>query len=108
MLRILLLPILLCFCLPVYGQKVRFTDTSNVWYYTISDQGAFKRTAAYGEDTVMNGHQYRKLEDFWIREDTSARKVYGARSNGNEQILYDYTLAINDTLYCSGYTYPKL
>jgi hypothetical protein len=105
---VLLIIVMFCSWL-TFGQKIRFTDTTNQW--TIVDgrnspsgiQWGMPRQVRLGEDTVINGKHYRLFDDVFVREDTNQQKVY-AKVFGHmhidtaERILYDYNLRMGDTL----------
>lgn len=90
------------------AQKIRFTDTSNTWVFSCWDDPAspltnnFKETYSYGGDSIIGGNVYRSLRGKWVREDTALNKVY-ILHNGNEEILMDYNLKLNDTLRTNGH-----
>lgn len=92
-----------------FAQKIRFTDSTNSWFtYLI---GAFDpdggwRTTAYDTEAVILGNTYRRMTggfpyDFFIREDTSTKKVYyriASSGDTDEHVLYDYNLNLGDTI----------
>lgn len=100
-----LLPLfLLLFCLQTaYGQKIRFTDTSNVWtVFGVGDNFPWGKNTIYlyRGDTIVNGYHYLQLRyDGLIREDTATGIVYIKyfQSDSNEIVLYDYNLAVGDS-----------
>ena len=109
------------------AQKIRFTDTSNVWQaYHIGGgnlQDAYIEiiTYSFAGDTLIDSKEYLIMVDtFWdwsyfqgfpihysgpmigskrfIHEDTLAKKVFVRLPNDTtEYILYDYNLQIGDT-----------
>ncbi len=106
-----------------FGQKIRFTDTSNVWTYHLFSSGpivayATKYIVSYNGDSVVHGTQYHKLYDpqlsshpwpILVREDTVLQKVFAIKvfhdTDTTEKLLYDYTLAVGDTFVMSGKKY---
>ncbi len=124
--RILTLFIVLCACLPFPGhaQQIRFTDTTNHWTFTGANYDgsyvcAYRRQLSYGADTVIYGAHFRPIEDvcvhlpsfscgsysiatanIWVREDTSANKIYGwspMLDTAINTVLFDYNLQVGDT-----------
>lgn len=104
-----LLSLILLSALDVDGQKIRFTDTSNIWYqsvhnWTYSTMGPI----FYKGDSTIHSTTYQKLYNgghfgnlhLLIREDSAAKKVY-YWDDTTERILYDFSLSIGDTI-----TYP--
>lgn len=103
-----------------FAQKIRFTDSANVWKGFNIDLSTYpittieNYTASYLSDSVVNGHTYKVLffnidalfiDLYLIREDTLTSKVYaknpaatGFSSDTTEQILYDYNWRIGDTV----------
>ncbi len=90
-----------------YGQKIRFTDTSNVWIESISHPDYTYTNKYYnGDDTIINGIRYVKGYGFY-REDTVQNKVYLKHSNSkdtSEHLLYDYNLITGDSFISINYT----
>jgi len=97
-----------------FGQKIKFSDSTNVWrYYEWSSAIPVTPTLyidSYAHDTVIYGIQYEKLNHLFqtdgglvfIREDSASKKVYAIWNtypdyDSTEQLLYDYTLNLNDT-----------
>ena len=99
------------------GQKIRFTDTSNVWYESVHtwDMSQMWRTT-YKGDSSINGTDYQKLYTLGksstnlyllIREDTLAKKIY-YWDDTTERVLYDFSLEVGDTVaYPLGRHYLK-
>lgn len=66
-----------------------------------------------GTDEIVNGETYRKISgvpmtpgDVYIREDVAERKVYRLNDNSQEELLYDFTLQVDDEIVLSnGNTY---
>jgi hypothetical protein len=97
------------------GQKISFTDTSNLWIvdYHEFDPGIDKKYDGYFkfmDTTQVAGNQYLILKKYYynsfyittayIREDTAGKKVYArniSATDTSEHLLYDYTLAVGDT-----------
>ncbi|MBL7682623.1 MAG: T9SS type A sorting domain-containing protein [Flavipsychrobacter sp.] len=103
-----------------YGQKIRFTDTSNRWTHINShSEGSVTGTDYYKGEVVINGIHYKKLAasrilNLYIREDTIARKVYcridptdPAYADTSEHIFHDYTLGLGDTFTSTIITYQQ-
>ena len=95
------------------AQKIHFTDTSNIWtvkHTTMSNQfrGGYNYKMSYDTTRVMiDTLEYLLLKgkgSFLVREDTIEKRVYikinPASSNldTTEQVLYDYTLNVGDTV----------
>lgn len=117
--RWVLLLILLSVCDQSKGQKIYFSDTSNVWNYTnpgSSYQPYIGRVSqrAYTGVTNINGMDYSILsysipgdQSFYlayIREDTFLHQVFirldtsaGGFADTFEHVLYDYNLQLGDT-----------
>lgn len=104
--------ILSLFCTEaVMGQKIHFSDTSNLWSVVTSSCGGDEHmplvdVTYYSADTIFNGAYYKVLSGYqsnaFIREDTSEGKVYAFVADypsydTTEQLLYDYTLQFGDT-----------
>lgn len=111
---------LICLFQPADAQKISFTDTGNHWVARSEcscDPYGYDIPFSWGRDTVINGRAYRylgtpgwpghmRISSAWLREDHAAGKVYMRRSglapstaeDTTERILYDYTLAIGDTV----------
>jgi len=90
--------------LSVLGQKIRFSDSTNVWHgYNWDDADvpyySYPWTYNYVGSIIINDTFYRLLgsSSFLIREDTNSNKVYLS-----ENVLYDYNLHFGDTFYYSG------
>ncbi|HYD20774.1 MAG TPA: T9SS type A sorting domain-containing protein [Flavipsychrobacter sp.] len=102
-----------------FAQKVRYTDTTNVWTLTWDYWGDSSGPSVWDKkyigDTIHNGIQYYIQEYgivpfFWVREDTAAGKVFYLESvDSVEKVLFDYTLAIGDTFISNNpyYTYSQ-
>lgn len=85
-----------------FAQKIRFTDTTNKWRTYWTGKPPMQSYNSYGwvKDTVINSLSYRYLNYWWVREDTTAGRVYYLRDDYSEEILYDYNLKKGDTLNC--------
>jgi hypothetical protein len=93
--------------LPSFGQKIDFTNSTNVWSFIDSTTGCCIRypvyytTAQYEDSAVYNGHFYRYLTSsvasFLCREDSGRVYVIGT-TDSVEQLLYDFNLGLNDTI----------
>ncbi len=116
--KLLLFVLLVITSASSFGQKIYFTDTSNVWnmYIVSYDDGETTSSGgylAYGSayvnkylgDSMIFGSSYKILGDGYgglafVREDTLLKKVYTIRVNDTdttEVVLYDYTLQLGDT-----------
>jgi hypothetical protein len=91
-----------------YAQKIRFTDTTNVWKEETYDFNFSSYTYEYrwckGQVTY-NGKVYSLIDNVYVRDDTASKKVYAVLVNINpddttEHILLDYTLKLGDTFQC--------
>ncbi len=98
-----------------FGQKIKFTDSTNVWYYwnwsSAISIPPVPSMDQYTTDTMIRGIVYKKLNDIffasglplgYVREDTIAQKVYAIAAidpdyDTTEQLLYNYTLNVGDT-----------
>lgn len=115
--QVYLLIVFLVIACGSYGQKIRFTDTSNVWYQSNHywDYSEMCAIAIKG-DTLINGTTYQKFysrdvsgEKFYalIREDSTTKKIYYWSATA-ERVLYDFSLNIGDTIsYQLGSHYVK-
>jgi hypothetical protein len=113
---LLVAALLVLLSVDVEGQKIRFTDTSNVWqvgstYWTQAPN--FSTTYyeyRYSGDTSYGGLDYSILPDaifgvtYVMREDTLVNKVYYRLLNSsqpgadtNEYVAFDYNLVLGDT-----------
>lgn len=105
-----LLALLLC-SYTSQAQKIRFTDTTNEWTYVFKNpfNGPLPATVhifRYTGDSIVNSISYQKLTEnkttiptLLVREDTLVGKVYyRSLRDTAERILYDYNMAIGDTL----------
>jgi hypothetical protein len=111
----LLFALLLTLGFPSFGQKIHFTDTTNVWHGYIWDDWDIPYysspfTENYIGDTIIHGTAYKTLNSFmlgvsYIREDTVSKKVYAIRpiagTDTAEKLLYDYKLNVGDTFKTS-------
>jgi len=89
-----------------YGQKIRFTDTSNVWTTVLTKPDhvyyVLFQDFRYSKDTFFEGFTYHQLGGYYIREDTTANKVflrYASANDTSEHLLYNYNLRVSDTVY---------
>jgi hypothetical protein len=96
-----------------FGQKIRFSDSSNVWsiyVLTCCNPPSFTPEGShwswpYTGSSVIGGHKYYQLMGSYIREDTVLNKVY-IRYHSDclgdidtvEKVLYDYNWHIGDTV----------
>ena len=107
---------LLCFIITsssVSAQKIRFTDSTNVWNtlsFGVSPTnppypglGKFY----YLGDTVVNSLDYKIATFGLVREDTNSKKVFIKNSthfltqvvDTNEYVMYDFGLLLGDTIH---------
>jgi len=119
--KIVLALLLLILNTSSFAQKIRFSDSTNVWKgldydWTTSPPSVDLYTASYISDSIINGYHYKLLlavfntyypnsEYYFIREDTIASRVFarnlfysGSSSDTIEQILYDYNWLVGDTV----------
>lgn len=103
-----------------FGQKIRFTDSTNVWTVirTEYDLGIhyYPDLYYYAGDTTFNFHTYKKLfggvafftdshcDPSLIREDTMLNKVF-ILINDSEQVFMDYNLHLGDTAFHTGFSH---
>lgn len=103
---------LLFLCLSSFGQKLRFTEESNVWKIRKlwHETGGYSHwLCSYTADSVVDGVLYKVLNSsasYFVREDTIAGKVYARPvlthapiyyDDTTEQLLFDYNWLLNDT-----------
>ena len=104
-----------------FGQKIRFTDTSNKWtdvlYGGLDPYSSRKETTAYSSDTIIAHQHYHRLiglssspMNLAVREDTAAGIIYcrflmaqyfDFRTDTFEHIFFDYRLKVGDTFRVS-------
>lgn len=101
-----------------FGQKIRFTDTTNTWHVRSTDfDGTYHHyydAYYYWGDSLYNSLTYKKM---WgvgypfsnphggptlIREDTTLNKVY-ILINDSEQVLMNYNLVVGDIISHTNY-----
>ncbi len=94
-----------------FGQKIHFSDTSNVWQMMelVDYPGSWNKwvnhTTHYSGDTIVNGKKYINISPYYIREDTIAKLIYIMRglsyhfTDTTEFVLYNYNLVAGDTIY---------
>jgi len=103
------------------GQKISFCDTANLWVTTgdIDASCAWERRAYLGNDTMIFGQMYRKLnylsmiytsyspgcnptlgKGFFVREDAAYGMVYYRQPamDQYEHLLYNYNMQPGDTI----------
>ena len=114
-------------CLPaVRAQKVRFTDTGNVWHYLYTDVDGCRIKYIYSFEkstttvdtlvyNILNTHSYRSgnchgsgIEQCLVREDTSSGLVFwrpmpGASADTTERILINSNWQLGDTIIASSF-----
>ena len=111
--KTILVALLILFVFSSFGQKIRFSDTTNRWHYYLWSDAvvppiSYPYIDAFTGDTVRHGIAYKKLNHLvaitivYIREDTVANKVYAIMTvppynDTTEQLLYDYNLNAGDT-----------
>lgn len=104
-----------------FGQKIHFTDTTNVWHgyrYDDADIPYYcdPETFSYSGDTVIRGVNYKILDPgpptyaMYIREDVSKKVFvlsphYPPPNDTVEQLLYDFSLNLGDTFKSYNSTY---
>ncbi len=109
----LLLALLFLISLSSFGQKIKFSDSTNQWkvfYHYCGDNrlGSSWTLHSYIGDTEYHGMKYKILSDAYgsgfnsfIREDTIIKKVFTISlihdNDTIEKVLYDYTLNVGDT-----------
>ena len=106
--------IIVCFCLVFTSkaQKIRFTDTTNVWEelhpeYNAPDPWILNySTYHYLTDTTLSGHAYRIFTFGIVREDTVTGKVFLWDEFGDtDRLLMNYNLTTGDTFRTAYYNY---
>jgi len=106
--RTLFIALLFLLSFPSFGQKIHFSDSTNVWHCMYDGGDPYYSGVSvynYIGDTIIHDTAYKILNsNIYIREDTLLRKVfvignspYQIAVDTTEQILYDYTLQIGDT-----------
>lgn len=110
--KILLIFLFSLLSISTFGQRIRFSDSSNIWNYTYFSSGImppffWQFSDYYSGDTIIRGINYKQLwhacdMDFaFIREDTLLHKVFAILpvygTDTAEKLLYDYTLNVGDT-----------
>jgi len=86
-----------------FGQKIRFSDSTNVWYgynWDLADVPHYANpyTYAYTGEIIINDTLYKQIgSGNLIREDTVLNKVYLGKN-----LLYDYNLHVGDTFNFAG------
>jgi hypothetical protein len=89
----------------VDAQKIRFTDSGNVWMeISSSSDGASYRHYSIGSDTTIGTYQYKNItvsppswtyNNIAVREDTTGKVFFLIDSS--EILMYDYSLQMGDT-----------
>ncbi len=106
--NILLFVLLVTMSASSFGQKIFFSDTTNLWnMYAVNASESmlvsYTYTNEYVGDTIIHGMSYKILNDYptgYVREDTLLKKVYAIYTSdtaSSEVLLYDYTLKLGDT-----------
>ena len=109
-----LISLLVIFSISSFGQKIRFTDSTNVWtlLYTSVDPGSspwftsWISPVSYSGSVMVGGFKYLILDSSYIREDSAANKVFikyyhnpfTSTIDSAERILYDYNWIVSDTV----------
>ncbi len=93
-----------------FGQKISFTDNTNVWnvlctYHNSSNIVTQLISYSYGDDVIVDSVAYKTLGTYYVREDQAAKKVYIRYNDSDhglidneDRVLYDYNLKVNDTV----------
>jgi Secretion system C-terminal sorting domain len=94
------------------AQKIRFTDSTNVWQYNYFSSGLIPpffwgpNSDYYSGTSIIGGREYKQLGHgsygvVFVREDTILNKVYAIMpifgTDTGEKLLYDYSLNVGDT-----------
>src|SRR5205823_3123670 len=91
--QLFLLGFLICLAINCSGQKIHFTDTSNVWWelkYQYDDwRPAIKSYSSfsYAKDTTIDSTRYKCFGFGIVREDTVLKKVYLRDVSGDSEVL---------------------
>ena len=94
-----------------WGQKIRFTDSSNRWMHEASctcGPEIYYPVMRFGRDTLLHGFLYRTI-DIWgrsygmgggyVREDTGLGLVYFYNPGDSlEHVLYDYNWVVGSVI----------
>ena len=86
-----------------YGQKIHFSDSTNVWkvkkfWYGPGVVNTSYITLSYSGSIIIDSRKYQILGGEYIHEDTVANKVYiRTPTDTIENLLYDYNLMPGDT-----------
>jgi hypothetical protein len=105
--RTILITLFTLTCLYSFGQRIHFSDATNAWEIKNIDghgdifapgQLSYSGTATIGSQT------YLILGGNYIREDTTAKKVYMYCADSSEQVIYNYNSVRGDTLTIALYT----
>lgn len=109
-----LLPLLLSLLVSTAAfaqQYVPLLEESCRWNEFYQFEAAWNYTVRVAGDTVAEGTAYKKVvvePDYslphmnLLREDTASRRVYHRLWEGNERLLYDFSLAVGDTITIDG------
>ena len=101
----------LFFTLQSFGQKIRFSDTTNEWrtieFSCGGDPGTYLEIDSLIGEVIIHDTTYKKLcinsvAFAYVREDTLLKKVFAIEPSfplydTTEQLLYDYALQAGDT-----------
>ena len=113
-----LIAVSILFSATSFAQKIRFSDTTNVWCTReLTEPTPHAYTMVYNSShytgsIVVGGRQYHIIDDWaYIREDTIASKVYMRFSTDTfDRLLYDYNAVAGDTVvnYVNAYPYAMM
>jgi type IX secretion system substrate protein len=127
MIKILLILLFSQAGISCYGQKIRFSDTTNVWFirnlFDINTSAGIQissknSSCSYSGSLMSAGISYNVLNAIYdsglIREDTVAKTVFIRyynpalhAYNAFDEVLYDYNLVPSDTIRHQQAQYPK-
>ncbi|MFZ4414227.1 MAG: T9SS type A sorting domain-containing protein [Bacteroidales bacterium] len=109
----ILLSLTMMLCLnSVIGQNIHFPDSNAIWSvydqkYFVDGDSSFNATEYkkyyFSNDSIVTTVSFFAL----LREDTITRKVYAiAAGSTQENLLYDFSLAVNDTAIVYPFSFP--
>lgn len=107
--RKILFIVSLCICTPILAQPYKpLLDNYNEWQFTGCNFGCLTDTYYTNGDTLVDGVAYKVLDgyhfisrSFLLREEIPAKTVflkYVQPSGNNEYLLYDFSLAVGDSI----------
>ncbi len=105
----LILIVLFSTCSPIFGQDYKpLLDNYNEWHITTCFFGCLTDKYFTAGDTIVDGIDYKVLDGyhyisrtFLLREELLDRKIYMnivSLSGNNEQLLYDFSMIIGDSI----------